>query len=169
VNAQVTIIEPETLEFLPAKTLLNLVEKHQKAGKRFKEFKHAIGALPDLFRGFEELDIDVGFGLDNDYISLSFAGDGPKLAAVWKLLRRYGYNTGSRPKKGDTTFYAFWEQSGYAQLFMNFSSTMCRRVQVGTKMVEQPVYETQCGEMPADLEIEAPKNAVTEVDNDLPF
>lgn len=168
-NAQVTIIEPEQLEYLPAATLLRLVERHQKATKKFKEFKAAIGAFPELFRGFEGLDIEPSFGLDNDYISLNFAGDGPKLSAVWKLLRRHGYNTGCRPKKGDTTFYAFWTQEGHAQFFMNFTSTMCKRVQVGTQMVEQPIYETQCGDMTAGLEIEAPKTSVVEVDDDLPF
>jgi hypothetical protein len=31
---------------------------------------------------------------------------------------------------------------------MSFSSTACRRVQVGVQMVEQPIYEVQCGELP---------------------
>lgn len=169
-NAQITMIEPEALEYLPAKTLLRLIEKQQKAAKRFKEFKAVIGSFPDLFRSFEDLDIEPGFDLDGDYINLSFAGDGPKLAAVWKLLRQHGYKNSCHPKKGDTTFYAFWEQEGYAKFFMNFTSSVCRRVKVGTKTVEQDVYETQCGEMPTDLEIEAPKKAVVEVDdNDIPF
>lgn len=168
-NAQVSIIEPEQLEYLPAKTLLRLIERQQKAAKHFKEFKHAVGTFPELFRNLEEMDIDPGFELDNDYINLSFAGDGPKLATVWKLLRQHGYKNSCHPKKGDTTFYAFWEQEGHAKFFMNFTSSVCRRVKVGTKTIEQDVYETQCGEMPTDLEIEAPKNAVVEVDDDLPF
>lgn len=169
-NAQVTIIEPETLEYLPAKTLLTLVERQQKAQKNFALFKQTVGALPDMFRAFEGLDLDVGFNLLEDYISVQFAGDGPKLTAVWKLLRQNGYSTYARPKKGDTTFYAFWEREGSGRIFLNFSSTMCRRVQVGTKMVEQPIYETQCGELTtADLEIEAPKHAVVEADDEIPF
>lgn len=169
-SAVPSIIEAETLEYLPAKTLLHLIERQQKASKNFKAFKLAIGTFPELFRALEDLDIEPGFSLDNEYINLSFAGDGPKLATVWKLLRQHGYKNSCHPKKGDTTFYAFWAQEGHAQFFMNFTSTMCRRVKVGTKTVEQDVYETHCGEMPTDLEIEAPKNAVVEVDdNEIPF
>jgi hypothetical protein len=152
VNARVTIIEPETLEYLPAKTLLRLVEQSQKTAKNAKAFRLAVSTFPDLFRAFEELDLDVTFHLDNEYVSLSFAGDGEKLKTVWGHMRRAGFNTRSRPAKGDTTFNAFWSQEGYADIFMMFSSILCRRVQVGTKMVEQPIYETQCGELP---EIEA--------------
>lgn len=165
-NAQIAILDAEQLEYTPAKTLLRLVETYQSAQKYFKQFTQTVNALPELFRAFEELDLDVRFPLDNDYLTLSFTGDGPKLAAVWKLLRRHGYNTTDRPKKGDTTFYSFWSREGHAKVFMNFSSSLCRRVQVGTKLVEQPIYETQCGELP---EIEPPANAVVEVDDDLPF
>lgn len=168
-NAQVTIIEPEQLEYLPAKTLLRVIERQQKAAKNVKEFKHVIGSFPELFRRLEELDIEPGFGLETDYISLSFAGDGPKLATVWKLLRQHGYKNSCHPKKGDTTFYAFWQQEGYIQFFMSFTSSVCRRVKVGTKTVEQDVYETQCGDFSSAIEIESPKNAVVEVDDDIPF
>lgn len=165
-NTQVDIIEPETLDYLPAKTLLRLVERSQTASKNFKAFKQTVNELPELFRGFEERDVDVAFNLDNAYINFQFTGDGARLTAVWKLLRRHGFNTTARPEKGDTTFHAFWKREGHAELFMSFSSSTCRRVQVGTKMVEQPIYETQCGELP---EIEPPANAVVEVDNDIPF
>lgn len=164
-NAQITIVEPIELDYLPAKTLLRLVERSQSASKNAKAFKQTVDAVPELFRRFEDLDIDVGFNLDNSYINFSFTGDGDKLTTVWKALRRYGYNTLARPVKGDTTFHAFWKRDGLVELFMSFSSSMCRRVKVGTKMEEVPVYETQCGELP---EIEPPTNAVVEAD-DVPF
>ena len=49
--------------------------------------------------------------------------------------------------------------------------TLCRRVQVGTKMVEQPIYETQCGELP-ELDADAPKANLAVVEggfDDIPF
>jgi hypothetical protein len=165
VNAQITIIEPETLEYLPAKTLLRLVEKSQQSAKNAKSFRQTVTTLPDLFRTFEEMDIDPRFDLDNEYITLQFTGDGNKLKEVWGLLRRHGYNVSSRPTKGETTFLGFWTREGVANLFMYFTSSMCRRVQVGTEMKEVPIYETQCGELP---EIDAPPSAVTVVD-DIPF
>lgn len=168
-NAQITIIEPEQLGYLPAKTLLSLVERSQTANKNFNAFKQTVSAVPELFRRFEELDIDVGFCLDNEYINVTFTGDGARLTAVWRAFRTHGYNTEARPKKGDTTFYAFWHRDGMSKLFMHFSSSMCRRVQVGTKMVEQPIYETQCGELP-ELDHTASVPAVVETTNeDIPF
>lgn len=146
-NAEITIIEAERVEYLPAKTLLRLGQRAQEASKHLAGFKKTVGQKPELFRALEELDIEPGFSLDNDYVNISFAGDGKKLGEVWGLFRRHGYSTGGRPKKGDTTFYAFWTCEGHAKLFMMFSSTLCKRVQTGTEMKEVPVYETQCGEL----------------------
>lgn len=168
-NAQITVIEPEQLEYLPAKTLLSLVERSQTVNKNFNSFKQTVSAVPELFRRFEELDLDVSFCLDNDYISVSFTGDGARLTAVWRAFRTHGYNTESRPKKGDTTFYTFWYRDGMSKLFMHFSSTMCRRVQVGTKMVEQPVYEIQCGELPELDHAESVPAVAESFDTDIPF
>lgn len=168
-NAQVTIIEPETLEYLPAATLLRLVEQSQKTAKNAKAFRLTVTAFPALFRSFEELDLTVSFCLDNSYIQLSFAGDGEMLKTVWGHLRRAGFNTNTRPKKGDTTFYAFWKQDGQADILMMFSSTMCRRVQVGTEMKEVPIYETQCGELPEIESEDKPVAVVEAFADDIPF
>jgi len=169
VNAQVTIIEPEQLRYLPAKTLLRLVESAQKAEKNAKAFRLTVGTFPDLFRAFEELDLNLSFCVDNEYMSLSFAGDGEKLKTVWGHMRRAGFNTRQRPAKGDTTFNAFWRQEGYADIFMMFSSTMCRRVKVGTEMKEVPIYETQCGELPEIESEDKPVAVVEEYTDDVPF
>lgn len=166
-NTEVIDVEVEVLEFLPAKTMLKLVEHSQKVTKALKEFKVTLNQVGTLFRSLEELDIDLQFNPDGGYIAFCFTGDGARLAAVWKELRRHGYKSDSHPQKGDTTVYAFWRREGYATLFMNFSSSMCKRVQVGTKTVEQPIYETQCGELP-ELEGETAATNLTVVD-DIPF
>jgi len=167
-NSQISVIEPEALEYLPAATMLKIIEKQQKAAKNFKAFQATVTSLPALFRALEEMDIPPTFDGDYDYMGLSFTGDGKKLGDVWGLLRRNGYKTDARPQKGDTTFYAFWEHERLAKIFMNFTSSVCRRVKVGTRMVEQDIYETQCGELP---EIDAPATAVVaqEDGSDIPF
>ena len=170
-SSSVSVIEPEDLQYLPAKTLLQLVEKSQQANKNFKTCKQTVTQIPGLFRRLEELDVDLQFNLDNDYIAMLFTGDGKRLGDVWGALRQHGYTTHARPKKGDTTFYSFWELEGQARIFMSFSSSMCRRVQVGTKMVEQPIYETQCGDLPElDAGVSKPNLTVVEGgDSDIPF
>lgn len=162
------ILDVDTLEYLPARTILKLVEHSQKVSKALKEFKRTVNEMSPLFRSLEEMDIDLQFNPDGGYIALCFTGDGERLAAVWKELRRNDYKNDCRPKKGDTTFCAFWYREGYANLFMNFSSSMCKRVQVGTKMVETPIYETQCGELP-ELEVEPKSSAVVEINDSIPF
>jgi len=163
-----TIVDAEQVEYLPAKTLLRLGERAQAANKNLKAFKQVVSQKPELFRALEDMDIDPTFSLDVEYVTVSFAGDGEKLGKVWGLFRRHGYQTHSRPKKGDTMFYAFWDCKGHTQLFMNFSSTLCKRVQVGTEMKEVPVYQTQCGEL--DLTA-LPAETSTEValPDDMPF
>jgi hypothetical protein len=167
VSTDISIIEAEPLEYLPAKTLLKLVEKQQQASKNAKAFKQAVTSLPGLFRGFEDMDVEPRFDLDNEYITLMFTGDGDRLKQVWGLLRRHGYNVTARPAKGDTQFTAFWQCEGQARIFMYFTSSLCRRVQIGTETKEVPIYETQCGELP-ELEVSTPTSAVTVAD-EIPF
>jgi hypothetical protein len=142
-------IDVDMLESLPAKTMLRLADQQKTARRHAESFAAAIKADPALFLALEEMDIEPKFDLSAyGSIDLSFPGDGETLGKVWGLLRRHGYRTEARPKKGDTGFTAFWERDGMPRIWMQFSSTLCRRVQVGTKMVEQPIYETQCGDLP---------------------
>lgn len=167
-NAQVSV-DVDYIEQIPAKTQLKLIQSAQQAQKNLKLFKETVAKRPGLFRRLEELDIDVGFSPDNSWINVSFTGDGERLGKVWGEFRKSGWNTVSRPEKGKTEFYAFWHQDGLADLFMNFTSSVCRRVKVGTKTVEQDVFETVCGELP---ELEAPKTEVIPADtfaDDVPF
>lgn len=165
-------IEIERLEALPAATMLRLVEKSKKARKHAAAFQAVITSFPSLFTKFEEMEIEPEFDFGNDHITFRFAGDGAKLGQIWGELRRHGYNTHSRPEKGKSEFYTFWERDGFARIFMIFTSSVCRRVQVGTRTVtkEEPIYETQCGELP-ELEAAAPALTVIEggADSDLPF
>ena len=164
-NSEVTIIEPETLEYLPAKTLLRLVEQAQKAQKFGALFRLTVKSFPALFRRLEELDIDPSFSLAEGDVNLNFTGDGPKLTEVWKALRAAGYEPNARPSKGQSTFYTHWNREGYSTIWMSFDSSVCRRVKVGTKMVEQDIFETQCGELP---ELDAPLSSVAVVE-EIPF
>lgn len=145
---QVSIIEPDTLEYLPAKTILRLIDQSQKAKKWNDLFKVTVKSFPALFRRLEELDIEPSFSLADGDINLTFTGDGSRLSEVWKALREAGYKPDNRPKKGDSTFYTHWRLEDCAIIWLNFSSSVCRRVKVGTKMVEQDVFEVQCGELP---------------------
>lgn len=115
----------------------------------------------------------LALGIEATYsygsLTVSFAGDKQKFYKVFRLLRLAGFTfDAERPKLGATSWNAFWDHSSRAEgtrVYFNFSSSICRRVKVGTKMVEQDVYETVC----ADLEVlpapdEAPAPAAIEQD-----
>jgi hypothetical protein len=103
--------------------------------------------------------------LDNTYFAIYFSGDKEKLASVLRIVRVGGWQTESaRPKKGDTTWSAFFDRKDTTvRIYFHFSSTVCKRVKIGTKTVRQDVYEVQCGDI-SDDETQAivgpPSNAI---------
>lgn len=163
-NAEVSI-DVDYMEQIPAKTSLRLIQIAQTAQKNLQLFKETLRQRSPLFRRLEELDIDVAFQADQGWINVQFTGDGDRLGKVWGEFRRNGWSTCSRPEKGKTEFYAFWHQDGFADLFMNFTSSVCKRVKIGTKTVEQDVYEIQCGELPVLESEDKPVAVVEEVDD----
>lgn len=80
-------------------------------------------------------------------LTVSIAGDKHTLEAAWGRLRQAGFSAPtSRPKENDPTWAGRFEHKSGAVFYMSFTSSLCRRVKIGTKTVEQDVYETVCGE-----------------------
>lgn len=158
-------IDVDMLDQVPAKTMLQLMEKQQRAKKFLDLFHSTLRQFTPLFRQLEHLDIDLRFNMDDGDIHLSFTGNGERLKTVWAELRRNGYEPAFRPKKGENNFSTFFEQEECSRIWFSFSSTVCKRVQVGTRTVEQPIYETRCDELP---ELEGPSQEVSVVD-EVPF
>jgi hypothetical protein len=85
---------------------------------------------------------------DSMSLGIHFAGTKHELEAVWGTLRRFGFEPPEhRPKAKDSSYNGlFIRETDNCKVYLFFSSTVCRQVKVGMKMVEQPVYETVCGE-----------------------
>jgi hypothetical protein len=81
---------------------------------------------------------------DGAELNLSLNGGGSRLAAVVRQLRRLGFETDSKPKAGDTSYSTHFKHPSGAQVYVTFTSTVCRRIQVGVEMVEKPIYEVVC-------------------------
>lgn len=147
----------ELLDEVPVRALLRAADAHRDAQRALAASLRTIKALPGLFRAMESLDVDVRIDLRTPSAPIEFhiAGDGHKFRAVWGELRRAGYATDRRPNAGDVSFSAFWNAAERlareveaAGVWMNYASTTCCRVQVGTRMVEQPIFETRCAGEP---------------------
>ena len=81
-------------------------------------------------------------------LDVNIAGNKDTLLSVYRIMRQNGYKPNSRPEAGAATYSAYWDNPNAEapRLWIYFTSTVCHRVQTGTKMVEVPVYEVQCGD-----------------------
>jgi len=93
-----------------------------------------------------EWQVDSGIDIYSKCIDLSYSGDKLVLDGMFRALRKLGYEPDKRPE-ADTSYYtSFWVRPGTTlRIYTRFSSTVCKRVKIGTKMVEQDIFETRCG------------------------
>jgi hypothetical protein len=84
--------------------------------------------------------------------SFQVRGDGEVLTMAIRFLRTRGYKTDAAPPEKVAAvweaLFVHGEDLNQPRVRLTWASTVCKQVQVGTKMVEQPVYEIRCGEEP---------------------
>lgn len=91
-------------------------------------------------------------------VTFRLTGGKGKLVKAIRILRTGGYNSYStKPRAGDTTWMGKFERPDSLNLWLQFTSTACRRVQVGTKLQEVPVYEVVCGDDLEQIERQVPE------------
>ena len=93
-------------------------------------------------------------GLINAYfcsgdLTMGISGDSHTLGATWAILRKAGFKcTSERPAANQPSWSGWFNvdsgEPSDARIFLSFSSTVCKRVQVGVETKEVPVYEVQC-------------------------
>lgn len=118
---------------LVTKGLLMVAEHGDKMISILEPVKTKINSLTADFSGF------------NVYL----AGGKDDLTTLFKALAAAGYRTNStRPEANSPSWYGYFESEDQTQfkIWVNFSSTVCKRVKIGTWMVEQDVYEISCGD-----------------------
>lgn len=106
----------------------------------------------------DELDVANDYS-GGDILYISAYGDTKRLTAVIRALRTNGWNTTTKPEIGKPEYKAIFsvettEEEPFApseKVHLSFTSSVCKLVKTGTQMVEQDIYEVQCG----DVEIEA--------------
>lgn len=98
-----------------------------------------LGRLPSITEAhftMTSLDIAIIDGTKDDLIQCV------------KVLRSHKFIPDERPKENDVSWYTLWRRNEgdgpEILIWFSFSSSQCRRVQVGTKTVEQPIYEVEC-------------------------
>jgi hypothetical protein len=117
--------------------------------------------LDPIVRALTDLKIMPRFD-DWDFVTIHTTGDAKHLTSIMRVLRTSGFATSNdRPKPGSSEWSAVFHKEGCPlDFYLFFTSNVCKRIKVGTKMVEQDVYEIQCDE---PLTIEPPEQPVLEV------
>lgn len=150
-SAQLEIISESPIDLQLTQQTLNLTRRRQTWARVRDLYDPIFNAL---------LKMDIEPRLDSEeYFTVMFAGDGDKLTRVVRVLRQGGFEfpKDSRPKPGDTQWYQFFTHPACKMnIFLHFTSSVCKRVKVGTKMVEQDIYETHCGNDLGEVEFEVP-------------
>lgn len=139
-NAQVDTVMDDPITLTIAERALE-VAKLRSRWNAVKDFY-----LP-IVNALNKVGVEPRFTTNFD---IQFSGDAHKLAAVVRILRTSGFTSlSAKPKEGDTTWSAFYRHPACAiEVWLYFTSTVCQRVKVGTRLVEQDIYETRCGEIP---------------------
>jgi hypothetical protein len=132
----------------PLGALTSAIERLALINERAKECTALLRRERNMFSVLEALDVSVDADLYNGAIDIRFSGDGARLRSVWRILRLNGWKPDERPEnKAQAYFSTFFRKEGSAvSLFLQFSSTVCKMVQVRTETKEVPVYETVCQE-----------------------
>lgn len=130
-----------------------LDDEHRKIAKMANAYVSEKGKILPYVKDMLMMGADMQFSSNLIYLNIS--GDKQKFLRIWNLQRRHGIKP-SAPAKGDTSAYWYAFQ-GDCPVFVQFTSTQCRRVQVGTEMKSVPIYETKCEEFaPSQEELAAP-------------
>jgi len=106
-------------------------------------------------------------------MNINCAGDKHKLAAVIRILRISGFSTAAnRPKQGDSSWYAWFDADNCTmRIWFSFTSSVCRRIKTGSKMVSVDTYETVCGDISGEESVHLlpASNGVGLISDDTPF
>lgn len=126
---------------------LQLQEEDLAVSRRKIRWNSSRSTLAPIVNALTKLGIEPR--IDGTDLNIYFSGDKHQLAAVIRILRTSGFNTDEkRPEKGASSWTArFTVQGCPLPIYLSFCSSVCRQVQVGTKTVEIPIYETVCGEV----------------------
>ncbi len=116
-------------------------------------YQTEIARVMDILEDIEASLIRVEF--DSSTLDLNYSGNYQILKAIFRLFRHAGYSTddhtGDKLKIPSHTMWfrkdGRFQVTGYDShpvFYVQFASTSCKQIKIGTRTVEQPIYETVC-------------------------
>jgi hypothetical protein len=129
-----------------------LVEANKEARQRARDINNVMkrdnAKVKSILKTLAAAGINIQYVYaDTGSYNVNITGSRADLDIMFGLLRRAGLTPVSRPKEKESEYGTKWYTEDRSfRIWIFFASTSCKRVQVGTKTVEQPVYETVCEE-----------------------
>lgn len=80
-------------------------------------------------------------------IDIVYTGDKERLLHTVRVLRSCHFIPNAKPTEGNTSYGTYFEHNSGAKIWMYFSSSVCRRVKVGTETKTVDVYEVRCSDL----------------------
>jgi hypothetical protein len=126
----------------------NFVNQIKYLGDQMSDWnKNSARYLP-IVEQLEALGSEPSFSC---WVYAGIIGNRDKLIKAIRILRTSGLKSCDIPKEGSSTFSSWYHNEDHSLgVFLSFSSTVCRRVKVGTKTETVDVYAVECGEDPAE-------------------
>jgi hypothetical protein len=126
---------------------LKEAKKRKKRVKKFiEDYEDEINRITGGTTNLLEWLIAVNIDTSSTSLDISYAGDKLVMQGIFKAFRKLGYVSTKRPDANESAFTCYWSHTDSdMRIWLRFSSTVCKRVKIGTKMEEVDVYETRCG------------------------
>lgn len=82
---------------------------------------------------------------DTEDINFYVSGSVATMKEIFRGFRKLGYEPSKRPTvKPESNFTCYFSQTDKPTFYLSFSSTVCKRVKVGTETIERDIYEVVC-------------------------
>lgn len=133
---------------------MKIIQDANRSARKYAKRQSAVikrdsKRVSELAKALQRAGIEiVNVSVDGSSYTLSIVGSRADLDIMFGVLRRAGLTPNNRPQEKEQYYTTWWyfpeTQSEY--VWIVFTSTSCKRVQVRTEMQEVPVYETVCEE-----------------------
>lgn len=100
--------------------------------------------LRNIDRQLAALGLVPEFYVDDSGWNISVTGNCNARTLALAVFQTHGFKPMFEPKEGESYYSTWMQHETMNRFWFSFSNSACERVKVGTKMVEQDVYETRC-------------------------
>ena len=124
-------------------TEANRLARNRAASIR-RRMKLDAKAVGDIVKALAKADLNINdVSVDSTGYDIYVTGSRADLDIMFGILRRAGLEPDSRPQEKQSIYSTYWRNE-VLRIWVMFSSTSCKQVQVRTELREMPVYETVC-------------------------